>query len=57
MSAHFAKLKVAGLIAAEPRGAAIVYSLNLSIVEEVMLTLIDRLGSTTARRTACDTAT
>lgn len=47
MSAHFAKLKAAGLIAAEARGATIVYTLNLSTVEEVVLGLMDRLGSRT----------
>lgn len=54
MSAHFAKLRDAGLIAAEPRGAGIVYSLNLSVVEEVVLALMDRLGSTAMRRAPCD---
>ncbi len=53
MSAHFAKLKAAGLIAAEPRGAAIVYTLNLSVVEEVVLGLMNRLGSTIAEGAPC----
>ena len=57
MSAHFAKLRDAGLIAAESRGATIVYSLNLSVVEEVVLALMDRLGSTAGRRTACPIVT
>ena len=44
MSAHFAKLKAANLIQSEQRGASIVYSLNLSVVEEVVLGFMRRLG-------------
>ncbi len=43
MSAHFAKLKAAGLIQGESRGGTIVYSLNLSVIEEVMLGFMGRL--------------
>ena len=44
MSAHFAKLKEAGLIHADPRGTAIDYSLNLSTLEEVLLGFMGRMG-------------
>jgi DNA-binding transcriptional ArsR family regulator len=37
MSGHFAKLKEAGLIQADQRGTTILYSLNLSVLEEVLL--------------------
>ncbi|MFN3945205.1 MAG: autorepressor SdpR family transcription factor [Allosphingosinicella sp.] len=37
MSGHFAKLKEAGLIQADQRGTTIFYSLNLSVLEEVVL--------------------
>jgi DNA-binding transcriptional ArsR family regulator len=43
MSVHFAKLKAAGLIQGESRGGTIVYSLNLSVIEEVMLGFMGRL--------------
>jgi ArsR family transcriptional regulator, arsenate/arsenite/antimonite-responsive transcriptional repressor len=44
MSAHFAKLREAGLIHADPRGTTILYSINLSLLEEVMLGFMDRVG-------------
>jgi DNA-binding transcriptional ArsR family regulator len=44
MSAHFAKLKAANLIQAEQRGASVVYSLNLSVLEEVLLGFMRRVG-------------
>ena len=43
MSAHFAKLKAAGLIQGENRGGSIFYSLNLSVVEEVVMGFMARL--------------
>ena len=43
MSGHFAKLRAAGLIQAEQRGASIVYTLNLSALEEVMMAFMRRL--------------
>jgi len=36
MSGHFAKLKEAGLIHADQRGTTIIYSINLSMLEEVL---------------------
>ena len=44
MSGHFAKLKEAGLIQADQRGTTIVYSINLSTLEEVLLGFIGRMG-------------
>jgi len=37
MSGHFAKLKEAGLIHADQRGTTILYSVNMSVLEEVLL--------------------
>jgi len=44
MSAHFAKLRDAGLIQADKQGTSIVYSLNLSVLEEVLMGFINRMG-------------
>ena len=43
MSNHFAKLRAAGLIQAESRGTSVIYTLNLSLLEEVMMGFMDRL--------------
>lgn len=45
LSGHFSVLKAANLIQEERRGTSIVYSLNLSVVEETLATVIDLLGS------------
>jgi DNA-binding transcriptional ArsR family regulator len=45
MSGHFAKLKEAGLIQADQKGATIIYSLNLSVLEEVLLGFMGRIGT------------
>jgi DNA-binding transcriptional ArsR family regulator len=50
MSGHFAKLKEAGLIQADQRGTTIVYSINLSVLEEVLLGFMGRLGTAEERR-------
>ncbi|HLL29668.1 MAG TPA: metalloregulator ArsR/SmtB family transcription factor [Allosphingosinicella sp.] len=50
MSAHFAKLKEAGLIHADPRGTTILYSLNLSTLEEVLLGFMGRMGVAPERK-------
>jgi ArsR family transcriptional regulator, arsenate/arsenite/antimonite-responsive transcriptional repressor len=50
MSAHFAKLKEAGLIQADPRGTTILYSLNLSTLEEVLLGFMGRMGVAPERK-------
>lgn len=44
MSGHFAKLRDAGLIQADQKGATIFYSLNLSTLEEVLLGFMGRMG-------------
>ena len=41
LSGHFNVLKHAGLIIAEKSGTSIVYSLNLSIVEETVATVME----------------
>ena len=46
MSGHFAKLKEAGLIHADKNGTSIVYSLNLSTLEEVLLGFMGTMGMT-----------
>lgn len=45
MSGHFAKLKDAGLIQADQRGTTIFYSINLSVLEEVLMGFMDRFGA------------
>jgi DNA-binding transcriptional ArsR family regulator len=44
LSGHFAKLKDAGLIHADKNGTSIIYSLNLSVLEEVLLGFMGRMG-------------
>jgi DNA-binding transcriptional ArsR family regulator len=43
MSGHFAKLKAAGLIHGEQRGQSVIYSLNLTVLEEVLLGFMRRV--------------
>lgn len=43
MSAHFSKLKAAGLIQGDNRGGSVIYTLNLSAVEEVVMGFMGRL--------------
>jgi DNA-binding transcriptional ArsR family regulator len=43
LSGHFNILKHAGLIVAEKNGTSIVYSLNLSVVEQTMTAVMDLL--------------
>lgn len=45
MSAHFAKLREAGLIQADQRGTTILYSINLTVLEEVLLGFMGRMGA------------
>lgn len=45
MSGHFAKLKEAGLIQADQHGTTIIYSINLSTLEEVLLGFMGRIGA------------
>jgi DNA-binding transcriptional ArsR family regulator len=44
MSGHFAKLKAAGLIRGENRSGSIIYTLNLSTLEEALLGFMGRVG-------------
>ena len=44
MSGHFAKLKQAGLIHGENRGGHVVYTLNLSTLEEAVMGFMGRMG-------------
>ncbi|WP_085339609.1 metalloregulator ArsR/SmtB family transcription factor [Aquidulcibacter paucihalophilus] len=44
MSGHFAKLKAAGLIQGENQGGSIMYTLNLSTLEEALLSFMGRVG-------------
>ena len=45
LSGHFTALKEAGLILAERRGTQIIYSLNLSLLEEALFGLMKRVSS------------
>lgn len=49
MSGHFAKLKEAGLIHADPHGTSIVYSINMSVLEEAVMGFMGRFGGRTAK--------
>lgn len=44
MSGHFTKLKAAGLIRGENRSGSIVYTLNISTLEEALLGFMGRVG-------------
>jgi DNA-binding transcriptional ArsR family regulator len=50
MSAHFAKLKAAGLVQSENKGTTILYSLNLSVLEDVLMGFMGRLDIGADRR-------
>jgi DNA-binding transcriptional ArsR family regulator len=52
LSGHFNVLKHAGLIVAEKRGTSIIYSLNLSVVEETLAAVIEILDSVRLRKGA-----
>lgn len=41
MSVHFKKLKEAGLVHAEHRGTRVIYSLNLSVLEEALAGILN----------------
>jgi ArsR family transcriptional regulator, arsenate/arsenite/antimonite-responsive transcriptional repressor len=43
LSGHFSILKNAGLIVSEKNGTSIVYSLNVSVVEQTMAAMMDLL--------------
>ncbi len=44
MSGHFAKLREAGLILGEQRGGSIIYTINLSTLEEALVGFMGRMG-------------
>lgn len=46
LSGHFAKLKEADLIRAEPDGTTIYYTLNISVLEEAMLKFMSTMNIT-----------
>ncbi len=48
MSGHFAKLREAGLIQSDQKGTTIFYSINLSVLEEVVLGFMGRMGGSEA---------
>ncbi len=52
LSGHFAALRHAGLIVAEKTGTRIVYSLNVSVVEQTLAAVLDVLdvGGANAKR-------
>jgi ArsR family transcriptional regulator len=45
LSGHFNVLKAAGLIQEERHGNSIMYSLNLSVIEELLVAVMDLLGT------------
>ena len=47
MSGHFAKLKAAGLVLSENRGGHVIYSLNMSTLEEALHGFMGRMGMRT----------
>ena len=55
MSNHFAKLREAGLIQGEQRGTSIVYTLDLSVMEEVVMGFMGRLQVRTREEEECAT--
>jgi DNA-binding transcriptional ArsR family regulator len=46
LSGHFAQLREAGLVDAERRGTVILYRLNLSVLEEALMTFIESVDLT-----------
>ena len=47
MSGHFSKLKEAGLVHTDQKGTTITYSINMSVLEEVVLGYMKRMGDGT----------
>ncbi len=54
MSGHFAKLRQANLIQADQRGTTILYSINLSTLEEVLLGFMGKMGVSDSNRETRD---
>ena len=57
MSGHFNVLKQAGLIVAERNGTTIVYSLNVSVMEEVLASVLEIFGKTESKTEGKETCT
>src|SRR5215831_7795674 len=63
MSAHFAVLREAGLIVSEKQGKSVVYELQLSVLEDAMLSFMQGFGwerngrSERARKSATEAPT
>ena len=57
MSGHFAKLKAADLIRGESRGGSIVYTLNMSALEEAVMGFMGRMGVGSGQAAPADPAT
>lgn len=55
MSGHFAKLKAAGLVLSENRGGQVIYSLNMSTLEEALHGFMGRMGMMGTLSQATDT--
>ena len=49
MSAHFAVLRGAGLIVSEKHGKTVVYELQMSVLEDALLSFMQTLGWTLQR--------
>lgn len=50
LSGHLAILKVAGLVAAERQGTQQIYHLNLSVLEEALMTFMDGMSAAGGRQ-------
>ncbi|NNC72595.1 MAG: winged helix-turn-helix transcriptional regulator [Sphingomonadaceae bacterium] len=44
MSGHFSKLKAAGLVHSDQIGTSVVYSVNMSVLEEALQSFMSRVG-------------
>ena len=56
MSGHFAKLKEAGLIHGENRAGSVIYSINMSTLEDALHGFMERLGIDTQPSRQADTS-
>jgi ArsR family transcriptional regulator len=52
LSGHFSVLRHAGLIVAEKHGTSVVYSLNLSVVDETVAAVLDLFNVVRQRKRA-----
>ncbi len=50
LSGHFSKLKEVDLIRSDPDGTTIYYTLNVSVLEEAMLTFMNTMNITEERK-------